>query len=470
MREVVAEENGNVGVSANGDHSAAPSPFLGPEAASENAVVTKDSTRLPFYIAGSVLLIIAVVGSVYWIYARQFEYTDDAFIDGEIVQISPKISAYVVRVAVKENQFVKTGDLLVELNADDLRSRLEYAQSQLEAARAERIRARARTDLTRLTAYASQLEARSNVNTARNRVEESGMTAEARRSEIRQAESSVNTARANLAQAQARIPQAEANLRLYDSEYHRSRDLFNHGSISRQSLDHAENALSRARAELDTARSQARGAESLIEEASARVVTMQSNYKQSLAQIEASKSEAGESLGRMKNADSASKRVEVEISEVGVADAAVRQAEAVVQGAELELAHARIYAPKDGFVTRVNALEGQLVQPGGALMAISQTNLWIVGNFKETQLDRMRVGQRVEITVDALPGRTFLGRVESFQAGTGSAFSLLPPENAGGNFVKVVQRVPVKIVFEEKPANIDLLVPGMSARPRVRVL
>jgi membrane fusion protein (multidrug efflux system) len=121
-------------------------------------------------------------------------------------------------------------------------------------------------------------------------------------------------------------------------------------------------------------------------------------------------------------------------------------------------------------VTRKSVQEGQLVQPGAVLMALSKSNeIWVVGNFKETQFENMRVGQPVEIKVDAYPNRIFRGRIESFQAGTGSRFSVLPSENASGNFVKVVQRIPVKIVFEEKPENIHLLVPGMSVQPKVKV-
>ena len=138
--------------------------------------------------------------------------------------------------------------------------------------------------------------------------------------------------------------------------------------------------------------------------------------------------------------------------------------------AELELSYTRIYAPEDGYVTRKNVEEGQLVSVGTPLMAISQSDeVWVVANFKETQLENMRVGQTAYIKVDAYPNKSFRGKVESLQAGTGSRFSLLPAENATGNYVKVVQRVPVKIVFDEKPPDDLLLAPGMSVEPSVKV-
>ena len=482
MNETLKKETDKITVSVNGVNGekthdgVEPLVSVKPELEAETEETdalekadAKKSRKLPFYIAGTVLLIAAVAGLVYWLYVRQFEYTDDAFINAEVVQISPKIAAYVAKVFVKENQFVKKGDLLVELSADDLQARLKHAKSQLHAAEAQRRRSQAQTDLTRKTTQASTIQARSNVETARNSVTEFGLTAEAKRSEIAQSESAVKTARANLGQAQTQIPQAESNLRLAQNEYDRNFSLFNFGSVSRQSLEQAENSLQRARAELNSAKNQVAAADARIEEAEAKVTTARNNYKQSLARIQSSESAVDESLGRLKDADASPERIAVDQSEIGTAQAGIEQAEAAVRSAEIELSNTKIYAPEDGFVTNKNVQEGQLVQPGAALMAISQNDIWIVANFKETQVERMQVGQLVDIKIDAFPGRSFRGRIESFQAGTGSAFSVLPSENASGNFVKVVQRVPVKIVFDEKPENVRILVPGMSVQPRVTV-
>jgi membrane fusion protein (multidrug efflux system) len=463
----------------NGDNDFLPKESLNTEQEnfvhieeSETKIVTETTkrNRTPFYVVGAILLVAAIAGSVYWIYARQFETTDDAFVDGDIVQISPKISAYVTKIWVRENQAVKKGDLLVELNTDELQAKLERARAELRAAEAKRGQAEAQTLLTRLTTGAMQTQARSNVKTAQTNVEQTRLAAGAKQSEIRQAESAVKTAQANLAEARARVPQVESNLQLAETEHNRRLELFNRGDVSRQSLDIAVNAVAAARAQLDAARKQIDAAQARVEEADAGVGTARENYRQSMAQVDLTRSLVNESSGRLADAAAAPERIAASESEIGTAGAAVEQAKTIVAQAELELSYAKIYAPEDGFVTRKNVQEGQLVQPGAVLMALSQSDeIWIVANFKETQFERMRVGQAVEIKVDAYPDKIFRGKIESFQAGTGSRFSVLPSENASGNFVKVVQRIPVKIVFEEKPEDIHLLVPGMSVQPRVKV-
>jgi len=423
-----------------------------------------------FLIAGSILLVAAVIGTAYWLYTRQFEYTDDAFISGEIVEISPKISAYVKKLDVKDNQFVKKGDLLVELNDDALQVALDQARSQLHAAQALRSKSQAQTVLTHKTTTADVDQARSNVKTAQNNVAQSGLTADSKQAEIAESESAVKTARAELLQARSQVPRAESNLRLAQTGYDRYLSLFKFGTVSRQSLDESQNALELARADLNVAQNRVSAAESAVTQAEARVRTAETNYKQALAGVDSSRSQVDESRGRLKNADAAPERVAVDNADVDSADAEIEKAEVAVRQAELDLSYTKIYAPEDGYITNRNVQEGQLVQPGAALMAIAQTDVWVVANFRETQLEKMRIGQPVDIKVDAFPDRTFRGHVESFQSGTGSAFSLLPSENASGNFVKVVQRVPVKILFDEKPDDVNLLVPGMSVQPRVKVL
>ncbi|RIJ96749.1 MAG: hypothetical protein DCC44_00010 [Acidobacteria bacterium] len=186
--------------------------------------------------------------------------------------------------------------------------------------------------------------------------------------------------------------------------------------------------------------------------------------------MDVSRAQLGESKGRLQQADTGPQQVDVSESQVATALAAQTAAEAAVHQAELDLSYTKITAPEDGYVTKKNVLVGQLVQVGTPLMALSRSNeVWVIANFKETQLEEMRVGQTVYIKVDAYPNESFRGKVESFQAGTGSRFSLLPPENASGNFVKVVQRLPVKIVFDSPPDKVHLLAPGMSVEPSVKV-
>lgn len=420
-------------------------------------------------IGGSALLIAILAGFSYWLYARQYESTDDAFIDGDIVQISPKIPAYVKKVLVKSNQFVHKGDLLVELDPTDYEAKLEQAKAQLQAAQSQRDVAKATLDLTSKTSVASRTQAESNLETAKTNVEQTRLAADSKRALIDQSEAAARTAAANLGQVQAQVPQAESNLKLAEDEYKRRLSLFDRGDISQQALDQASNNLQVARSQVNSMEKQVLAARSRVDEANAAVATAKENYRQSLAQIELTRSQVNESNGRLEDAAAAPERVDVSSSQVDAAEAQIAAAETAVHQAELELSYTKIVAPEDGYVTKKNVEEGQLVQTGTPLMAISQSDeIWVVANFKETQLENMKVGQGVDIEVDAFPSKTFHGKVESFQAGTGSRFSMLPAENASGNYVKVVQRVPVKIVFDEQPDKI-LLAPGMSVVPTVKV-
>lgn len=427
-------------------------------------------SRRIIWIGGSVLLV-AIIGGIFcWLYARRYESTDDAYIEGDIVQISPKVAAYVSHIYVKNNQFVHKGDLLLDLDPKDLEVKLEQAKAQLEAARSQKGLAEANAHLTTRTTNAVQTTARSNLQTAQNNVEQTRLASNAKESQISQAVAAQRTAEASLAQTKAQIPKTLSDVKLAETEYNRRRTLFDRGDISRQSLDQVHNALQTALANLDAARKQVVAAHSRVDEAAANVRTAKESYRQSLAQVEISRSQVDESQGRLEDANAGPQRVEVSQSQIDTADAGIMAAKASVHQAELELQYAKLYAPEDGFVARKTVEEGQLVQVGMPLMAISQSDeVWIVANFKETQLEHMEPGQSVEIEVDAFPSEKYRGHVESLQAGTGSKFSVLPAENATGNFVKVVQRVPVKIVFDESPEKVKRLVPGMSVEPSVKV-
>jgi membrane fusion protein, multidrug efflux system len=425
--------------------------------------------RRLFIIGGSVLVIAAIVGLAYWLYARQFESTDDAFIDGDIVQVSPKVAAYVTKVYVKSNQYVHKGDPLVDLDPQDLNVKLEQAQAQLANAKSQKGAAEANVGLTAKTTGAGQNEALSNVQTSQTNVRQTQIAADSRQKLILQARAVARTAQASLAQARAQVPQAESNVHLARVEYDRRLALYNHGDISKQSLDQGTNALQTAESQLDAQEKAVLAAQSRVDEANAAVAAAEQNYNQALAQVDVTRSQVNESKGRLEDANAAPERVDVSQAQVDTADAGIAAAEAAVHEAELELSYTKIVAPEAGYVTRKTAEEGQLVAVGTPLMAISQSDeIWVVANFKETQLENMQIGQSVSIKIDAYPGKSFQGKVDSFQVGTGSRFSVLPAENATGNFVKVVQRIPVKIVFDKQPENV-VLAPGMSAEPSVKV-
>ena len=322
-------------------------------------------------IVGLVVAAIAAVAAAWWWHGRNLESTDDAFIQADIVTISPKVAGTVKTVAFVENQDVKAGDLLVELDPADYAVRVQQAQAALQAAQAD-------LALTRDRSAAG----------------------------IGQAEAAVRSAEADSARAQA--------------DLERFQELYAKDEISKQQLDQARATALSLQARVDEARS------------------------------------------RLRDAQTAPRQVDVKESIV-----ATRRAE--LEQAQLALSYTRITAPSAGKVTRKNVQPGMQVQPGVALLALVGDDPWVVANFKETQLARIRAGQPVTFKIDAYPGYKFTGRVDSVQSGTGSVFSLLPPENATGNFVKVVQRVPVKLVFDPKPDEQHRLVPGMSVVPTVNV-
>jgi membrane fusion protein (multidrug efflux system) len=319
----------------------------------------------------------AVAGVRYWQYARQYESTDDAFIQGHIVQISPKVSAQVTRVLIDDNQEVKQGDLLIELDPRDFQVALEQVQTNEAAARGR----------------------------------------------LQQGQAQLAVAKANVAQAQAQVVVAEAKGVNAQADLQRYQSVPSN-AVSRQQVDSAIASARTAKAQVDAARQQ-----------------VSANQAQ----------------------------VAVAQSQITTDEAEVQQAQAQVHQAQLNLSYTKIYAPDDGRVTQKHVEPGDYAQTGQALFALVPHDVWVVANFKETQLTDMRSGQPAEIEVDAYPNRTFKGHVDSFQMGTGAAFSLLPPENATGNYVKVVQRVPVKIVFDEPPESVHLLAPGMSVVPEVKV-
>lgn len=473
--------------------------------AGENLSITKDArTRLPAYLVGGAIVLSLIVGFSYWLYARQFESTDDAFVEGNIIRVSPKIAAHVAKINFKENQFVKKGDVLIELDAREIENKLLVAQANLQSAIAAGEKARAGMLLTQKTAGAGLKEAASNFDSAKNSVEEAKIVSDAKQNAVSQARNQVVTAEANLRQAQAEIPSAQAGveqaraqvessrttLEVAREEFSRAEQLHAKGDISKQGFDRARRDWSQSQANFVSAQKQIDIAESRlnslrrqtdvfaakVNEARTNVAAAENDVRQSQAQINSAASQAQESAGRLQGAGSAPEQLAVEQSNLSAAQAQIQQAEAAVKQAELELSYTKIIAPEDGFVTGKAVQEGQLVQVDQPLVALSQaksetkTEVWVIANFKETQIGKIKPGQTVDIHVDAYPNVAFTGKVESFQAGTGSRFSVFPAENASGNFVKVVQRIPVKIVFDEADyQKLNLLYPGMSVVPKVRV-
>jgi membrane fusion protein (multidrug efflux system) len=420
-------------------------------------------------VAALALLIGAVLGVRYWLYARAHESTDDAFIDGEIVQISPKVSGHVAKIYVNDNQQVKEGDLIAEIDPRDFQARLAQARAALEAGEAQQRQAEAGVALTRANTRAGKQQAAAVVEQARSGVATARANAAAERTRINQAQSAVSAAQAGVGQARAQVSSAEAEAARAAADVRRYQQLYERDEISRQRLDQAIAAAATAAAQVNAARQRVSAAESQVNEAISAQNVAAENARRAETQVGGAQAQVGEALGRLAQANTAPQQIASSQAQVATAGANIEQLRAQVLEAELQLSYSKIYAPSAGRVTRKTVQEGQLVQPGQPMLALVTGDLWVTANFKESQIGQIKPGQPVEIKVDAYPNKRFYGHVDSLQAGSGAAFSMLPPENATGKYVKVVQRVPVKIVFDGARDPNYLLGPGMSVQPEVKV-
>jgi len=404
-------------------------------------------------ILGAVAAI--AVGAWYYWQRATYEATDNAFIEGAIIQISPRVFGQVLRVHVDDNQHVNQGDLLVELDPTDYEARLAEARARLDDMLARANGAKAGLSATTTVTSAALIQAQAALEAAKAQV---AML----KARLGEAEAGVRAAQANLQQAQARRAAAEAEARRAAADAVRYRALFEKDEVSRQMLDRAETEARATAANLEAA-------DQLVAAAQADLARANASRESTLAALQQAESAVRQAEGRVKEAQSGPDQVRARQSELQALQAGIELQKALVRQAELNLSYTRIHAPEAGYITKKSVEPGNIVQPGQALMALVSDRLWVVANFKETQLERMRPGQPVEIKVDAYPQLKLRGRVDSIQSGSGARFSLLPPENATGNYVKVVQRVPVKIVFTDPLPREYKLGPGMSVVPRVRV-
>jgi membrane fusion protein (multidrug efflux system) len=391
---------------------------------------------------GIVLVVILIVGTVVWWRARGRESTDDAQIDGHITQIAPRISGTVIRVAVDNNTTVKAGTLLVQIDPRDYQVAVDRAKAELADAQANAIAARTGVPV-------AQVETRAGVATATGGVEEAVASVAA-------AEQQIDTARANLIAAQAHQREREATAVKTTRDVERLKGLVAKDEIPQMQFDTAVAQADAARAAADAAKSDVAAAQTAVSVAEHRA----SQARGAAAQAHAN----------LATAKTAPQQLQITQARAVAAEARVKQAQAALAQAELNLEYTTIKAPTDGIVSRKTVEVGQVLQVGQPIMAlVALEQVWVTANFKETQLELIRVGQRAVVEVDALGGKEFNGHVDSIAAATGAKFSLLPPENATGNYVKVVQRVPVKIVFEAGQDPNRLLRPGMSVTPTVFV-
>lgn len=325
-------------------------------------------------ITAALLLLIGIAAAVH---ATYFQSTDDAFVEGRLISVAPRVSGPVINLLVDDNDEVKAGQLLVEIDPADYEVKLHEAEAKLAEAKAQ-------------------------LNVTEKQVEEGS---------------------SNLDQSYQDLNSTKSKLDFAQKDHKRYTDMYKEGIVSKQDYDSSSNHLTVA----------------------------QANHKAATEKSKALKS-----------------ALESHKAKTEVATAEIQKLEAEVEQAKLNLSYTKIYAPQDGMVSARSVEKGNYLQIGQPLMQIVPKNVWVIANFKEIQLTRMKKGQPVSIKIDTYPGKRFKGHVDSIQRATGAKSSLFPPENAVGSYVKIVQRVPVKIVFDEDISEYNI-VPGMSVVPKVKI-
>lgn len=382
-------------------------------------------------IIGVVVLLI-ILGALFFYWRSTFtEDTDDAQVDSNLYQVSARVAGQVIQVNVHETEPVKAGQQIATVDPRDFQVAVEQAEANLANAKAELVQATANVPITSTS--------------VRTTVTTSGQ-------DVQSNSASVSQAQANAQAMQARILQAQANALKAQTDVDRYTPLVKRDVISKQQYDAAVATATAQQAQVDEAQRDAQGAQQQVQAAQQRLASAKAQQAQSQ--------------------QNAPKQVAVQQARVTAAEASVKQAQARVDQAKLNLSYTKIVAPIDGIVSRKNVAVGDNLSVGQSLLTVVPLeNLWVTANFKETQLGHMQNGQAVDISVDALGGRHFHGKVTQIGGATGSKLSLFPPENATGNYVKVVQRIPVRIDFTnlQQEDQDNALRTGMSVEPSVQV-
>jgi membrane fusion protein, multidrug efflux system len=386
---------------------------------------------------GVVLAVLLVLGIRYLVWSAHHEETDDAYLAGHVHPISARITDTVRQVLIDDNQRVVEGQTLVILDPNDYQVRLDRAKAALDAASRQADTAEASVRSTSESATAQTTQAQGSIGEAKATIQSS--------------KAAVTAAEAGVPRAEAQLNEANATFQRDEADLHRYEDLYAKQQVSKQTLDHQRASYQVAVAARVAALEQ-------VHQAQAQLIAAQ----QTVARAE---SLLTRSEGGLQSADATKLETRVREGQFATAQAAVAQAAAELRDAELQLSYTIIKAPISGRIGKKSVEAGQRVQIGQPLMAIVEDHPWVVANFKETQLGKMRVGQRVEVEIDTFPKHTFYGRVDSLAPGSGNEFALLPPDNATGNFTKIVQRIPVKIVLDDGSVRgyENLLSPGMSS-------
>ena len=394
-----------------------------PGPASDEALREKRGRRGALLLGSTAVAVVAGIGG-YLLLTRGQEATDNAQVQADLVPINVRVGGPVLHVNVADNARVKKGDVLVEIDPREYAVRLAQAEADLSSARAQARAAESQMQVAEASARGGVAAARAVVSSST---------------------AAVSSAAAQVEVARAAVARAETDARRKALEVERVQRLRVSEVAAQQELDDALAADQAAQASLAGARAQLASAEQAHQVALGKV---------------------DEARGQLDQSAPVDAKIAVARASAELARARVSVAEAAVEQARLQLEFTRVLAPADGTVSKLSVHEGQLLTSGQPVARLVPPHTYVVANFKETQVGHIRPGQRVEVRVDAFPGLTLAGQVESLSGGTGASFSLLPPDNASGNFVKVVQRVPVRIAWTSTPGDLPLQA-GLSAEVTV---
>jgi membrane fusion protein, multidrug efflux system len=373
-------------------------------------------------LAGTAVAIYFIHGYV----TRDEVATDDAQVDADVVPVSSRVSGVLLHMRVTDNQKVEAGAVIAEVDDADYKARVAAAQADLDAARAQAESADAQVDIVTST---------------------SGGALSSARAQLQGTGASVRSAAAQVDAAQAQVSRAKSELAKAQADLDRARKLHDAGAVSGQQLESAQTVRDSAQAAVDAA--------------NANLAAARDQQSLSLSRV-------AEAQGRVQQSTPVDRQITAAVAAAKLAHARVQAAQAALDLATLQLGYTKITAPVSGYVSKLAVHDGQMVQPGLMIAMVVPTTTYVIANFKETQMDRIRPGDPVDITVDALGGHTYHGKVLSISPGTGARFSMMPPDNATGNFVKVVQRVPVKITWDAGQ-DLSRLQAGLSAEVQIHL-
>jgi len=424
-----------------------------------------EAVRRPLFSRRRLVTAVAILGALAaigygihaWLFSLAHVSTDDAYVEGTVAMLSAKVVGHVVELQITDNKQVKAKDLLLRIDPRDYVAKRDQARAAVAVAAASYQSAQSDAQLARETVVAQADESRASLEAAR-------VAEQAAEAAVEEGRATVEAKRAAVAAMRAEVAGARSASQQAQREKDRMRRLVQDGYVSQREFDQADSASQSSDASLEAVQRRLTQAEREVQQAEAQVA----GRVLAVAQARQRVAEARATLARV---ESQRHQVTLKEAEVGRAEARLTETKADLAFAELQLQYTEVRAPIDGVVSKKSVELGQMVQAGQPLLAVVPLHdVWVLANFKETQLARVRSGMPALVQIDTFAGKTFHGTVDSISAGTGARFSLLPPENATGNWVKVVQRVPVKILLDSREfGNPHTLRAGMSAVVTIKV-